>query len=156
MASSEFGANMTTDYEVEADEMSRANPPVSLTPELWLIKLLLGSIDSSYDAKDEQSSGARPPVGGGYGGPPQQGGYGAPPQQQYGQQGGYGGPPQQHYGQQGGYGGPPQQQQYGQQGGGYPPQQQQGGYGQRPPQQGGYGGPPQQGGGYGAPPPPRY
>jgi hypothetical protein len=147
------------DYEVEADEMSRANPPVNLTPELWLIKLLLGSIDSSYDAKDEKSSGSRPPIGqgGGYGGP--QGGYGGPPQGQYGQQqGGYGGPPPGQYGQQqGGYGGGPPQGQYGQQPGGYPPQGgQQGGYGQRPPQQGGY--PPQggQGGGYGAPPPPRY
>ncbi|KIV93229.1 hypothetical protein, variant [Exophiala mesophila] len=132
----------TSNYEVEADEMSRANPPVHLSPELWLIKLLLGSIDSSYDAKDEQGSGSRPPQGG-YGGPPQQGGYGGPP------------PPQ------GGYGGPPQQGGYGQQGGGYPPQQggygqQQGGYG-RPPQQGGPGGYPPQQGGYGAPPPPpRY
>jgi len=120
------------DYEVEADEMSRANPPVDLTPELWLIKLLLGSVDSSYDTKDEKTS-TQPPAPGGYGGP--QGGYGGPPQ------GGYGGP-QSGYGQpppgQGGYGGPPQ------------------GYGQ---QQGGYGGPPPPGqhGGYGAPPPPpRY
>jgi hypothetical protein len=40
-----------SDYEVEADEMKRANPPVDLTPELWLIKLLLGAIDSSYDSK---------------------------------------------------------------------------------------------------------
>ncbi|KAL6248540.1 hypothetical protein RBB50_004795 [Rhinocladiella similis] len=133
----------TSNYEVEADEMSRANPPVNLTPELWLIKLLLGSIDSSYDAKDEKSNAPRPPPGqGGYsGGYPPQGGYGGPPQQ-----GGYGGPPQQ-----GGYGGPPQQGGYG----GPPPQQ--GGYSRPPPQQGGYGGPPQQQGGYGAPPPPpRY
>ncbi|KAJ9645045.1 hypothetical protein H2204_001507 [Knufia peltigerae] len=134
----------TSNYEVEADEMSRANPPVNLTPELWLIKLLLGSIDSSYDAKDEKSNAPRPPPGqGGYGGPPpQQGGYGGG----YPPQGGYGGPPQQ-----GGYGGgpPPQQGGYG--------GPQQGGYGRPPPQQGGYGGPPQQQGGYGAPPPPpRY
>jgi hypothetical protein len=122
-----------SDYEVEADEMKNANPPVDLTPELWLIKLLLGSIDSSYDTQDEKS-GARPPQG--------QQGYGAPPPQQYG-----GGPPQ--------YGGPPQQ------GYGAPPQQQYGGqqqgYGRPPP-----GPPPGQGqggyqGGYGAPPPaPRY
>ncbi|KIW59886.1 hypothetical protein PV05_00150 [Exophiala xenobiotica] len=127
----------TSNYEVEADEMSRANPPVNLSPELWLIKLLLGSIDSSYDTKDEKSSAPRPPQGGYGGPPPTQGGYG----------GGY--PPQ------GGYGGPPPQQGgYGQQGpGGYG--QQQGGYGRPPPQQGGY--PSQQQGGYGAPPPPpRY
>lgn len=137
----------TSNYEVEADEMKKANPPVDLTPEMWLIKLLLGSIDASYDVKDEKSNNPRPtgPPGGGYGGPQQ----GYPPQQQ-----GYG----QH---QGGY--PPQQQQgYGQQQPqGYGQQQQQG-YGRPPPQQGGYpshqggGYPPQQGGGYGAPPPPRY
>lgn len=158
---------LKTDYEVEADEMSRANPPVQLSPELWLIKLLLGSIDASYDSKDEKSNAPRPPPQqGGYGGPPQQGGYGGPPQQGgYGQQqGGYGGPPQQGgYGgppQQGGYGGPPQQGGYGQQQGGYggpPPGQGQGQYG-KPPQGGPGGYPGQQQGGYGggAPPPPRY
>ncbi|RMZ75675.1 hypothetical protein DV737_g5186, partial [Chaetothyriales sp. CBS 132003] len=142
----------TSNYEVEADEMKHANPPVDLTPELWLIKLLLGAIDSSYDSKDEKASGSRPPQGApsgyggyqaGYGAPPSgQGGYGAP-QSQYGQ-------PQAGYGQQqAGYGQrPPQQAGYSQQGG-YP--QQQGGYSQ---QQGGY---PQQQGGYSsAPPPPRY
>ncbi|EXJ78836.1 hypothetical protein A1O1_09238 [Capronia coronata CBS 617.96] len=136
----------TSNYEVEADEMSRANPPVQLTPELWLIKLLLGAIDSSYDTKDEKSA-ARPPQGG-YGGPA--GGYGAPPGA-----GGYGGgyPPQGGYGgqQPGGYGQP--QGGYGQSQGGYG--QQQGGYG-RPPPGAPQGYPPQQGG-YGAPPPPpRY
>ncbi|KEF55824.1 uncharacterized protein A1O9_08575 [Exophiala aquamarina CBS 119918] len=149
----------TSNYEVEADEMSRANPPVQLSPELWLIKLLLGSIDSSYDSKDEKSNAPRPPPQGGYGGPPQQGGYGQPPYGQ--QQGGYGGPPPG----QGGYGGPPPQQggygqpPYGQQQGGYggpPPGQGQGQYGK--PAQGGPGGYPGQQGGYGggAPPPPRY
>ncbi|EXJ84102.1 hypothetical protein A1O3_04769 [Capronia epimyces CBS 606.96] len=140
----------TSNFEVEADEMSRANPPVQLSPELWLVKLLLGAIDSSYDTKDEKSA-ARPPQGG-YGGAPAPGGYGGgyPPQGGYGgQPGGYGQP-------QGGYGQPQQPQ------GGYG-QQPQGGYGQQP--QGGYGRPPPnapqgyppQQGGYGAPPPPpRY
>jgi hypothetical protein len=141
----------TSNFENESEEMARQG--VTLTPDLWIVKLLLGAIDSSYDRKDEKA--------GGHGGPPQQG-YGAPPQQQYGA------PPPQQYGgqpgygqQQGGY--PPQQPQYGgqpgygQQQGGYPPQQQ-GGY---PPQQGqgrGYGGYPPQGGQgqYGAPPPPQY
>ncbi|KAK5938400.1 hypothetical protein PMZ80_009370 [Knufia obscura] len=142
----------TSNFEVEQDEMSRASPPVNLTPELWLIKLLLGSIDSSYDKKDESTQAAPQ---GGYGGPPPgQQQYGGPPPGQYGQQqGGYGQ-------QQGGY--PPQQQGYGQQQGGYPPQQQ--GYGGPPqgyPPQGGRGGPPPgqgypQQGGYGGPPPPRY
>lgn len=121
--------NTCEDYEVEADEMSRANPPVELTPELWLIKLLLGAIDPSYDTQDEKS--AAQPAQGGY---PGQGGYGAPlPQQNYGQgQGGYNQPPPGQYGQ----------------------QQQPGGYGRPPPNQP-Y--PPQQQGGYGAPPgPPRY
>jgi len=124
----------TSNYENESEEMQRQG--VNLTPELWLVKLLLGAIDSTYDRKDEKQGGAPP------------GQYGAPPQQ-YGQQPGYGGhPPQQGY--------PPQQQGYppqGQQQYGAPPQQ----YGQqqRPPQ--GY--PPPQGGGqggYGAPAPPRY
>jgi hypothetical protein len=134
----------TSNFEVEQDEMSRAIPPVDLTPDLWLLKLLLGAIDSSYDTKDEKS--AR--VGGGgapqgqYGTP--QGGYGG--QQGYGQfqQGQYGAPsPQGQYGasQQPQYGQPqygqPSQQQYG----APPPQQgQQQQYGQ--PQQGAYPGPP--------------
>ncbi|EED14973.1 transcription factor RfeF, putative [Talaromyces stipitatus ATCC 10500] len=158
----------TSSFEVEQDEMARANPPVNLTRELWVAKVMLGAIDSSYDTKDEKAQATPAPVGGQYGGggygqappygqpqggyPPQQGGYGHPPQQ-----GGYGQPPQQGYGQppqQGGYGQlPPPQQGYGQ-----PTQQQYGGYGSPPPGQGGpYGQPgypPQQG--YGAPPPRRY
>lgn len=31
---------------------------IDLTPELWLVKMLLGGIDDSYDEKDE-SAGAR-------------------------------------------------------------------------------------------------
>ncbi|KAI5290414.1 hypothetical protein KEM52_000464, partial [Ascosphaera acerosa] len=44
-----------SNYENEADEMLKLNPPVDLTPDLWLIKLMLGAIDASYDEKDEQS-----------------------------------------------------------------------------------------------------
>jgi len=121
----------TSNYENESDEMRQKG--VDLTPELWLVKLLLGAIDRSYDSKDEtQRPGAAP---GQYGGAPPQGGpgqYGAHPQ---GGQGQYGAPPQ------GGQYGTPGQQ------GGYPPQQ--GGY---PPQQGGGRGYPPQQGGYGAPP----
>ncbi|KAM0752926.1 hypothetical protein T439DRAFT_323542 [Meredithblackwellia eburnea MCA 4105] len=43
----------TSNYENEADDMLKANPPVELTPELWLVKLLMGGIDSSYDTQDE-------------------------------------------------------------------------------------------------------
>ncbi|KAJ9091487.1 hypothetical protein QFC21_007187 [Naganishia friedmannii] len=43
----------TSNYEVEQDEMMRTSG-VQLTPEMWLIKLLMGSIDSSYDTKDEK------------------------------------------------------------------------------------------------------
>ncbi|KAL2374477.1 hypothetical protein RJ035_007094 [Blastomyces gilchristii] len=156
----------TSNFEVEQDEMSRANPPVDLTPELWLTKMILGAIDSSYDTKDEKSN--RPSAGGHppmppqsqYGAPPGQ--YGAPPPQ--GQQPPYGGypgaggappPPQQ-----GGYGGYGQQQQPPPQQGGYgqQPPPQQGGYGQQPPQHGGYGqgGYPPQGGYSGGGAPPRY
>jgi len=142
----------TSNFENEQEEMSRANPPVDLTPDLWIIKLLLGAIDHSYDSKDEKTNqaptGYGPPPGQygapqpGYGAPPQ-GQYGAPPPGQYGAPppGQYGGPPQQQYG------GPPPQGQYG-----APPPGQ---FGQQRPPQGGPGGP----GGYpgqqqyGAPPP---
>uniref|UniRef100_A0A093VAR1 Protein transport protein sec24 n=1 Tax=Talaromyces marneffei PM1 TaxID=1077442 RepID=A0A093VAR1_TALMA len=143
----------TSSFEVEQDEMARANPPVNLTRELWVAKVMLGAIDASYDTKDEKSQAPPPPAGGQYGGYGQapaygqpQGGY--PPQQGYGGQQGYAHPPPQQ-----GYGQPPQQQGYAQ-----PPQQQYGGYSSPPPGQGGpYGQPgypPQQG--YGAPPPRRY
>ncbi|KAF1933331.1 uncharacterized protein M421DRAFT_194373 [Didymella exigua CBS 183.55] len=139
----------TSNFENEQEEMSRANPPVDLTPDLWIIKLLLGAIDRSYDSKDEKTN----PAPGGYGGAPG-GGYGGP-QQGYGgppQGGQYGGPPPGQYGAPQGqqqYGQPPQQG-YGQPPGGYPPQGQQYGQQQRPPQggAGGYSGHQQ----YGAPP----
>jgi len=41
----------TGNYENEQDDMAKVG--VDLTPELWLVKLLLGGIDSSYDSKDE-------------------------------------------------------------------------------------------------------
>ncbi|KAL4932684.1 putative transcription factor RfeF [Aspergillus undulatus] len=130
----------TSNFEVEQDEMSRANPPVHLTRELWCAKLMLGSIDSSYDTKDERGSGPGAPPGpppgqyGGYGGPP---GYGQPPAP-----GGYGSSAPYNPGQQayspapyppssqapGGYGQPP----YGQSPYGQPPQPPQSPYGQPP------------------------
>lgn len=131
----------TSNFEVEQDEMSRSVPPVDLTPDLWLLKLLLGAIDSSYDTKDEKSQRAS-------GGAQQ---YGQQPphgQQQYGQQPSYGQPQGQYGAQQPQYGQPqgqhpgqpqygqPGQQQYGQQGqpqyGQQPPHGQQQ-YGQQPP-----------------------
>ncbi|KAI5302784.1 hypothetical protein KEM55_000900, partial [Ascosphaera atra] len=47
-----FGRNVDciSNYENEADEMLRLSPPVDLTPELWLVKLMLGAIDASYAA----------------------------------------------------------------------------------------------------------
>lgn len=158
----------TSNFENEQDEMMRANPPVDLTPDLWIMKLLLGAIDRSYDAQDEKSNPPqgqfnRPPQGQGQYGAPPQGQYGAPQGQgQYGApqgQGQYGGPPPGQYGGppqgQGQYGGPPQGGPGGP--GGYPGQQQ-----QRPPQggpggPGGYPGQQQYGApppGYGGPPPP--
>ncbi|GAA6008504.1 hypothetical protein JCM11491_004501 [Sporobolomyces phaffii] len=44
----------TSNYENEQDDMAKAVPPVDLTPELWLVKMLLGGIDSSYDKTDER------------------------------------------------------------------------------------------------------
>ncbi|KAK4994754.1 hypothetical protein LTR28_000758, partial [Elasticomyces elasticus] len=63
----------TSNYENESAEMLKANPPVDLTPDLWMIKLILGAIDPSYDTKDEPSHHQA--------GAPQQ--YGAPPPGQY-------------------------------------------------------------------------
>ncbi|KGM92524.1 uncharacterized protein PADG_11352 [Paracoccidioides brasiliensis Pb18] len=75
----------TSNFEVEQDEMSRANPPVDLTPELW----------GGYGQQPQGGYGQQQQPQGGYGQQPQ-GGYGqAPPQ---GGQAGY--PPQ------GGYGAP--------------------------------------------------
>ncbi|TKA80082.1 hypothetical protein B0A55_02458 [Friedmanniomyces simplex] len=146
----------TSNYENESAEMAKAQPPVDLTPDLWMIKLILGAIDPSYDTKDEKASMAPgagmasrpPPPQQGYGGAPGGYGQGGPPPPG---QGGYGQgppPPGQGYG----HGPPPGQS-------GYPPPQQGGQYGQRPPPGQGQGGyvPPQQGGGYGGPQgPPRY
>ncbi|KAK5113765.1 hypothetical protein LTR85_010782 [Meristemomyces frigidus] len=124
----------TSNYENESAEMAKAQPPIDLTPDLWMIKLILGAIDPSYDTKDEKANmapgaGMPPrPQQSGYGGPGgPSGGYGQapPPGGQYGQ-----GPPPGQYGQ-----GPPQygQPQGGQQHSSYPGQQ--GGYGapQQPP-----------------------
>ncbi|KAL8736041.1 MAG: hypothetical protein Q9166_000603 [cf. Caloplaca sp. 2 TL-2023] len=137
------------DYENEEAEMMKTSPS--------LVKMLLGSIDSSYDNKDE--SNACPPGGQNYGAP-MPGSGSAPssyPQQQYPpQQDSYGQSPSQGYGpypSQHAYG----SQQYGQQYYGQPPQQ---GYGQ-PRQQNYEQQPTSQGYGrhqqshYSAPPPPR-
>jgi hypothetical protein len=161
----------TSNYEQESDQMRRANPPVDLTPQLWLLKMLVGAIDSSYDSKDEVGSNSGGQAGGG---PPPH--YASHPQysaayiqQQGGQHSSY-----QPYSQQA-YGQPPQQPSYGQQGPGqqqpaqqvyYPPYPQQS-YGQPltpqqgsggQPQQSGYQGtyPPRAGNLFDAPPPPKY
>ncbi|KAL2048215.1 hypothetical protein N7G274_000126 [Stereocaulon virgatum] len=111
----------TSNYEQESDQMRRANPPVDLTPQLWLLKMLVGAIDSSYDSKDEIRSGSGGQAGGG---PPPQ--YTSHPQYNaaYGQQQGvqYSYQP---YSQQA-YGQPPQQPSYGQQGPGQQQPAQQG------------------------------
>ncbi|KAK9802942.1 hypothetical protein WJX72_002270 [[Myrmecia] bisecta] len=40
----------TSYYELEADEYARKG--VTLTPELWLVKLMVGAVDPSYDSQD--------------------------------------------------------------------------------------------------------
>ena len=40
----------TSYYELEAEEYSRKG--VNLTPELWLVKLMVGAVDPSYDEQD--------------------------------------------------------------------------------------------------------
>lgn len=41
----------TSNFEVEQDEMAKLG--VTLDPQTWLVKMLLGAIDPSYDEKDE-------------------------------------------------------------------------------------------------------
>lgn len=40
----------TSYYELEAEEYKRKG--VSLTPDLWLVKLMVGAVDSSFDEQD--------------------------------------------------------------------------------------------------------
>ena len=40
----------TSYYELEAEEYGRKG--VNLTPELWLVKLMVGAVDPSYDEQD--------------------------------------------------------------------------------------------------------
>ncbi|VVT45686.1 uncharacterized protein SAPINGB_P000840 [Magnusiomyces paraingens] len=42
----------TSNFEVEQDEMARLG--VNLDPQTWLVKMLLGAIDPSYDEQDEK------------------------------------------------------------------------------------------------------
>ncbi|KAI8848627.1 hypothetical protein BC829DRAFT_375052 [Chytridium lagenaria] len=63
-------------YELEAEEYAKKG--VDLTPELYLVKLCVGSIDPSYDAQDEDETKKQPQ----YAPPPAQY-YAPPPVQQY-------------------------------------------------------------------------
>lgn len=47
----------TSSYEMEADEMMKLGVQ-NFSPSVYLVKLLLGSIDSSYDTKDERGGAA--------------------------------------------------------------------------------------------------
>lgn len=40
----------TSYYELEAEEYSRKG--ISLTPDVWLVKLMVGAIDPSFDEQD--------------------------------------------------------------------------------------------------------
>ncbi|KAL8724730.1 MAG: hypothetical protein Q9181_006700 [Wetmoreana brouardii] len=90
-------AKAVKDFENEQTELMKTSPGLKFTPGVWLAKMLLGSIDPSYDTKDEsrsepfaaQSYGATAPVA--YSAPT---GYG---QQQYPQQGSHGQLPQQNH-----------------------------------------------------------
>ncbi|SGZ17144.1 BQ5605_C020g09098 [Microbotryum silenes-dioicae] len=45
--------DVTSNYERESANCRSANPPYTLTPDGWCLKLLLGGIDSTFDARDE-------------------------------------------------------------------------------------------------------
>jgi hypothetical protein len=44
----------TSSFEIEQEEMKRKSG-IDLDPMTWLVKLLMGPIDSSYDTKGESS-----------------------------------------------------------------------------------------------------
>jgi hypothetical protein len=44
--------DQTGDFDAERDEMRRKTGQ-ELTPVMWLLKMMLGGIDNSYDSKDE-------------------------------------------------------------------------------------------------------
>ncbi|KAK4058351.1 hypothetical protein OIO90_000509 [Microbotryomycetes sp. JL221] len=46
--------DVTSDYEHEAEQWLNANPSITLTPELYVIKLLLGGVDAALDSRDER------------------------------------------------------------------------------------------------------
>ena len=48
----EVGRNIdaTSYYELEAEEFKRKG--LNLTPDVWLVKLMMGAIDSIFDAQD--------------------------------------------------------------------------------------------------------
>ncbi|KAJ3098397.1 hypothetical protein HDU97_004025 [Phlyctochytrium planicorne] len=78
-------------YELEADEFMKKNN-MELTPELYLVKLCVGAVDTSYDQQDEDASKTyAPPPGAPAGqfapppGQPPQGQYAPPPGQAPGQ-----------------------------------------------------------------------
>ncbi|WRT69886.1 uncharacterized protein IL334_006877 [Kwoniella shivajii] len=50
--------DQTMDYEYEQEQM-KVKTGEDLSPEMWLMKLLLGPIDTSYDAKDETNAPPR-------------------------------------------------------------------------------------------------
>ena len=43
----------TSHYELEAEEFSRENGGMDLSPSLWLVKMMVGAIDRTYDEQDE-------------------------------------------------------------------------------------------------------
>nr|XP_031862711.1 uncharacterized protein CI109_001722 [Kwoniella shandongensis]KAA5529783.1 hypothetical protein CI109_001722 [Kwoniella shandongensis] len=50
--------DQTMDYEFEQEQM-KVKTGEDLSPEMWLMKLLLGPIDTSYDSKDESNAPPR-------------------------------------------------------------------------------------------------
>lgn len=98
----------TSNMKQESAQMLRANPSVVLTEPLWVLKMLLGAIDSSYDTQDEVTFGPSiqsyvPP-------PAQEDTHGTSSQQQGTRQAGPPGPPPSYSLE------PPQQPAHGQQG----------------------------------------
>ncbi|KAK8869721.1 hypothetical protein IAR55_000289 [Kwoniella newhampshirensis] len=51
--------DQTMDFEYEQEQM-KVKTGEDLSPEMWLMKLLLGPIDTSYDSKDETGAAPRP------------------------------------------------------------------------------------------------
>lgn len=72
----------TSGFETESAQMRVANPPIAMDKPLWMLKILMGAIDDTFDKKDEAGSSSGPRT---YAQPSSDDWHGPPAQQKYDQ-----------------------------------------------------------------------